>query len=63
MAAAVIKEAKPISSASEIEFAKCDCCGFSEECTPAYISRVRESTRNFVSNLDLLHLQGTLPRN
>lgn len=42
MAAAVIKEAKPISSASEVEFAKCDCCGFSEECTPAYISRVRE---------------------
>ncbi|XVF27079.1 hypothetical protein REPUB_Repub14bG0075700 [Reevesia pubescens] len=27
---------------SEVEFAKCDCCGLTEECTPAYIERVRE---------------------
>ncbi|XP_022153961.1 uncharacterized protein LOC111021346 [Momordica charantia] len=26
----------------EVEFVKCDCCGLSEECTPAYIERVRE---------------------
>lgn len=33
-----------ISSAAqvEVEFAICDCCGFTEECTPAYIKRVRE---------------------
>ncbi|XP_062087833.1 uncharacterized protein LOC133794557 [Humulus lupulus] len=27
---------------TEIEFAKCDCCGLIEECTPAYIERIRE---------------------
>lgn len=27
---------------SEVEDAKCECCGMSEECTPAYIHRVRE---------------------
>ncbi|GAB2269019.1 hypothetical protein Dimus_003947 [Dionaea muscipula] len=27
---------------SEIEIAKCDCCGLTEECTPAYIERIRE---------------------
>ncbi|KAK9282086.1 hypothetical protein L1049_004998 [Liquidambar formosana] len=26
----------------EVESAKCDCCGLTEECTPAYIERVRE---------------------
>lgn len=26
----------------EIESAKCDCCGLTEECTPAYIERIRE---------------------
>lgn len=26
----------------EAEFVKCDCCGLTEECTPAYIERVRE---------------------
>ena len=26
----------------EIEFAQCDCCGLTEECTPAYIERIRE---------------------
>ncbi|GAV61433.1 DUF1677 domain-containing protein [Cephalotus follicularis] len=26
----------------EVEFAKCDCCGLTEECTPAYIERIRE---------------------
>ncbi|KAJ6963265.1 hypothetical protein NC652_001787 [Populus alba x Populus x berolinensis] len=26
----------------EVESAKCDCCGLTEECTPGYIERVRE---------------------
>ncbi|GLU22288.1 hypothetical protein SLE2022_383760 [Rubroshorea leprosula] len=26
---------------SEVEDAKCDCCGMSEECTPEYIERIR----------------------
>ncbi|KAJ8773970.1 hypothetical protein K2173_009401 [Erythroxylum novogranatense] len=26
----------------DVEFAKCDCCGLTEECTPGYIERVRE---------------------
>ncbi|KAE8718855.1 CTC-interacting domain 7 isoform 1 [Hibiscus syriacus] len=27
---------------AEVEFVKCDCCGLTEECTPAYIASVRE---------------------
>mgnify|MGYP004707674733 CR=1 FL=1 len=27
---------------SDLEFAKCECCGLTEECTEAYIKRVRE---------------------
>ncbi|CAK9174560.1 unnamed protein product [Ilex paraguariensis] len=27
---------------SEVEDAKCECCGMSEECTPEYIKRIRE---------------------
>ncbi|CAK7353160.1 unnamed protein product [Dovyalis caffra] len=27
---------------SEVEDAKCECCGMSEECTPEYIKRVRD---------------------
>ncbi|MFS7990482.1 hypothetical protein Hanom_Chr11g01059351 [Helianthus anomalus] len=27
---------------SEVEDAKCECCGMSEECTPEYIAQVRE---------------------
>ncbi|KAI4355592.1 hypothetical protein L6164_004350 [Bauhinia variegata] len=27
---------------SEVEDAKCECCGMSEECTPEYIGRVRD---------------------
>ncbi|KAL5583670.1 hypothetical protein UlMin_016112 [Ulmus minor] len=30
----------------EIEFAKCECCGLTEECTPAYIERIRERYQN-----------------
>ncbi|XP_074584724.1 uncharacterized protein LOC141840583 [Curcuma longa] len=32
----------PIASGEEVEFAACDCCGMTEECTPAYIAGVRE---------------------
>uniref|UniRef100_F6HXV1 DUF1677 domain-containing protein n=1 Tax=Vitis vinifera TaxID=29760 RepID=F6HXV1_VITVI len=31
-----------IISQIEVEFAKCDCCGLTEECTPEYIETVRE---------------------
>nr|XP_043624964.1 uncharacterized protein LOC122596450 [Erigeron canadensis] len=27
---------------TEVEFVQCDCCGLTEECTPAYIQRIRE---------------------
>lgn len=27
---------------NDVEFAKCDCCGLTEECTPAYIDRIRQ---------------------
>ncbi|KAL7616734.1 uncharacterized protein LOC111882131 [Lactuca sativa] len=30
------------SQTTEVEFATCDCCGLTEECTPAYIERIRE---------------------
>ncbi|KAF4386323.1 hypothetical protein G4B88_003540 [Cannabis sativa] len=26
----------------DVEFARCDCCGLTEECTQAYIARIRE---------------------
>ncbi|KAK7281306.1 hypothetical protein RIF29_09159 [Crotalaria pallida] len=32
---------QPQSPQVEVECVKCDSCGFSEECTPAYISRLR----------------------
>ncbi|KAJ6838925.1 uncharacterized protein M6B38_317725 [Iris pallida] len=38
-AAAAAAALPPIS---EVEDAKCECCGMSEECTPDYIRRVRE---------------------
>eukprot|EP01018_Ginkgo_biloba_P030014 Gb_32616 [translate_table: standard] len=27
---------------ADVELAKCECCGLKEECTPAYIARVRD---------------------
>ncbi|XP_051194591.1 uncharacterized protein [Lolium perenne] len=30
-----------VDSITEVEEAECECCGMSEECTPAYISKVR----------------------
>ncbi|CAJ2663845.1 unnamed protein product [Trifolium pratense] len=30
-----------LPSISEVEDAKCECCGMSEECTPEYIERIR----------------------
>ncbi|KAI4329073.1 hypothetical protein L6164_021375 [Bauhinia variegata] len=40
-------ETQPVASLlataqNEVEFAICDCCGLTEECTPAYIERVQE---------------------
>ncbi|XP_050365727.1 uncharacterized protein LOC126784300 [Argentina anserina] len=32
---------KPLPPISEVEEAKCECCGLSEECTAEYINRVR----------------------
>lgn len=29
-------------AAADVDFAKCDCCGLTEECTLAYIERIRE---------------------
>lgn len=31
-----------VSAQTEVEFAICECCGLTEECTPAYIERIRE---------------------
>lgn len=37
-----VPESQPPSSQSEVEFIICNCCSLTEECTPAYIERVRE---------------------
>ncbi|CAL9201213.1 unnamed protein product [Musa hybrid cultivar] len=43
MSATVISVADSVAAVTaEVEFAACDCCGLTEECTPAYIARVRE---------------------
>uniref|UniRef100_A0A5B6YZC1 DUF1677 family protein n=1 Tax=Davidia involucrata TaxID=16924 RepID=A0A5B6YZC1_DAVIN len=34
--------ATKLAAQIEVEFAKCDCCGLTEECTQAYIDRIRE---------------------
>lgn len=41
-AAATIEDPKTLTTISEVEDAKCECCGMSEECTPEYIEKVRE---------------------
>ncbi|KAJ4828289.1 hypothetical protein Tsubulata_034959 [Turnera subulata] len=40
-AAAISSEIKGLPPISEVEDAKCECCGMSEECTPEYIDRIR----------------------
>ncbi|KAJ8480270.1 hypothetical protein OPV22_023997 [Ensete ventricosum] len=37
-----VVETTALPPISEVEDAKCECCGMSEECTPEYIRRVRE---------------------
>ncbi|KAJ0076028.1 hypothetical protein Patl1_33998 [Pistacia atlantica] len=37
-----IKSQASLPPISEVEDAKCECCGMSEECTPEYIDRVRK---------------------
>ncbi|KAJ8751083.1 hypothetical protein K2173_016264 [Erythroxylum novogranatense] len=39
---AVSKDAKAGGAQSEVEFAQCECCGLTEECTPEYIAHVRD---------------------
>lgn len=41
-AADEVKQHQVLPPISEVEDAKCECCGMCEECTPEYISRVRE---------------------
>lgn len=41
-AAAVATTATKLIAQIEVESAKCDCCGLTEDCTPAYIERIRE---------------------
>ncbi|KAB2611262.1 hypothetical protein D8674_019294 [Pyrus ussuriensis x Pyrus communis] len=36
------QDLKSLPPISEVEDAKCECCGMSEECTPEYIDRVRD---------------------
>ena len=38
----VADQLKQLPTISEVEDAKCECCGMCEECTPEYIARVRE---------------------
>ncbi|KAL2534191.1 Protein of unknown function (DUF1677) [Abeliophyllum distichum] len=33
---------KKITGQNEVDFAECDCCGLTEECTMSYIETVRE---------------------
>ncbi|KAK1372535.1 4Fe-4S ferredoxin-type domain-containing protein [Heracleum sosnowskyi] len=40
-AADEMKQHQVLPPISEVEDAKCECCGMCEECTPEYISRVR----------------------
>nr|XP_043611398.1 uncharacterized protein LOC122583027 [Erigeron canadensis] len=38
----VVSDHLKLPPISEVEDAKCECCGMSEECTPEYIARVRD---------------------
>ncbi|KAI9161779.1 hypothetical protein LWI28_020604 [Acer negundo] len=40
--AAAAATAADLKTQIEVEFAKCDCCELTEECTQAYIERIRE---------------------
>lgn len=42
VAAATAAMANNNTSTNEVAFAKCECCGLTEECTGAYIKRVRD---------------------
>ncbi|KAE8728619.1 hypothetical protein F3Y22_tig00004159pilonHSYRG00016 [Hibiscus syriacus] len=35
-------QATPVNAQTDVEFANCDCCGLTEDCTPAYIETVRQ---------------------
>ncbi|XP_051147755.1 uncharacterized protein LOC127262931 [Andrographis paniculata] len=38
----VITPSGPGSGQTDVDFAKCDCCGLTEECTPSYIETIRQ---------------------
>ncbi|KAL2548560.1 uncharacterized protein Fot_10090 [Forsythia ovata] len=38
----IAQKSATIMKRSDLEFAICECCGLSEECTEAYVARVRE---------------------
>ncbi|RAL45844.1 hypothetical protein DM860_005998 [Cuscuta australis] len=46
-----VTEAKPEEAAAvaaksnEVVFAKCECCGMTEECTESYVAKVREKNQ------------------
>lgn len=39
---AVVGPVNAVSGPIEVDFAKCDCCGLTEECTLSYIETIRE---------------------
>ncbi|XP_047973706.1 uncharacterized protein LOC125216124 [Salvia hispanica] len=45
------KPAPPLPPISEVEDAKCECCGMSEECTPQYVKKVRGTYGQMICGL------------
>ncbi|PIN24707.1 hypothetical protein CDL12_02563 [Handroanthus impetiginosus] len=41
----------PLPPISEVEDAKCECCGMSEECTPQYVKKLREKYGQMICGL------------
>ncbi|ESR66212.1 hypothetical protein CICLE_v10009800mg [Citrus x clementina] len=42
VAADMMTQSSNYKDQSEVEFARCECCGLTEECTAAYVSHVKE---------------------
>ncbi|KAL1532525.1 hypothetical protein AAHA92_32523 [Salvia divinorum] len=45
------KATLPLPPISEVEDAKCECCGMSEECTPQYVKKVRGTYGQMICGL------------
>ncbi|KAG6387999.1 hypothetical protein SASPL_153196 [Salvia splendens] len=45
------KPAPPLPTISEVEDAKCECCGMLEECTPQYVKKVRGTYGQMICGL------------